>query len=401
MKNYLFLLISVVITPWQTNAAELDCRSDIPKCTDYGYQYTSCPGNYMACPFDKTFLQCDQEAYSNDFKFTADACISDKNGGWSTSTPLNTDSVNGDYYVVGTSGSSTPILCSYGAQQHASDTGILYHRHSTTEITNVPLLEYTHLVSGTNITGTLCLDSTEVTYDGMSTNDPTNLKSVLANITAKGCFYKYTMSTKNSSDQAKTLASTKPTCDDLGYKDSVLDCPGDYVVCPFDNAKVMCDMQAQAGEIKFSLQTADHDGWLLCDGRNLTGSGYENSELGKILTEKGKTTIPNGQALFLKITTGDTLVVSGSSIGQHSHRGGYDAVYRSVKSCGSTGNITYNSDLSYSVCGESLYSSDSYIDSSSDTTEHVYVYAPGDFEITNELRPKNMAANMFIYTGKL
>ncbi len=58
------------------------------------------------------------------------------------------------------------------------------------------------------------------------------------------------------------------TCGELGY--NVTDksqCPGRYFTCPFDADCVRCDHVATVGDIKYSSQTVDHDGWLRCNGR--------------------------------------------------------------------------------------------------------------------------------------
>ena len=63
--------------------------------------------------------------------------------------------------------------------------------------------------------------------------------------------------------------STLPSCDSLGYKDKVAECPSSSEVlkCPFDTTWGKCTRGPSIGDLKYSLKSSDHDGWLLCDGR--------------------------------------------------------------------------------------------------------------------------------------
>ena len=72
-----------------------------------------------------------------------------------------------------------------------------------------------------------------------------------------------------STSYAAINCSTLPTCDSLGYKDKVADCPSSSEVlkCPFDTAWGKCTRGPSIGDLKYSLKSSDHDGWLLCDGR--------------------------------------------------------------------------------------------------------------------------------------
>ena len=94
-----------------------------------------------------------------------------------------------------------------------------------------------------------------------------------------------------STSYAAINCSTLPTCESLGYTDKVAECPKVYswnatskklvatttpkaVICPFDTAKGRCLHDAKIGDLKYSLHTVDHEGWILCDGRSLSTTTY-------------------------------------------------------------------------------------------------------------------------------
>ena len=80
-----------------------------------------------------------------------------------------------------------------------------------------------------------------------------------------------------STSYAAINCGTLPTCESLGYTDTVTDCPKVYgwdtlskelrvtparkaVICPFDTAKGRCLHDAHVGDLKYSLNTENHDG---------------------------------------------------------------------------------------------------------------------------------------------
>ena len=68
---------------------------------------------------------------------------------------------------------------------------------------------------------------------------------------------------------------TQPTCEELGYTQASTDCGGKYVACPFDTSKVLCINAApKVGDLKYSLNPSNHDGWLRCDGTQYSTSQY-------------------------------------------------------------------------------------------------------------------------------
>lgn len=78
------------------------------------------------------------------------------------------------------------------------------------------------------------------------------------------------------SASAADTCTPAPSCSELGYTQSTSSCKGGkYVKCPFDTTKVACiSVEPRVGDIKYSLYPSDHDGWLLCDGREFKTSQY-------------------------------------------------------------------------------------------------------------------------------
>ena len=94
-----------------------------------------------------------------------------------------------------------------------------------------------------------------------------------------------------STSYAAINCSTLPSCDSLGYTDTVADCPKVYnwnasskklvatttpkaVICPFDMAKGRCLHDAKVGDLKYSLHAVNHEGWILCNGQSLDTTTY-------------------------------------------------------------------------------------------------------------------------------
>ena len=77
-----------------------------------------------------------------------------------------------------------------------------------------------------------------------------------------------------STSYAAINCSTLPTCESLGYTDTVTNCPGEVIKCPFDTAKGKCQRGPSVGDLKYSLNTANHNGWILCNGQSLDTTKY-------------------------------------------------------------------------------------------------------------------------------
>ena len=82
---------------------------------------------------------------------------------------------------------------------------------------------------------------------------------------------------------AETInCDTLPTCTELGYTENASDCVGKKTLCPFDKTKATCVDSPHVGDLKYSLYLANHDGWLLCDGKQYSQTTY--SKLYKLIS---------------------------------------------------------------------------------------------------------------------
>ena len=79
-----------------------------------------------------------------------------------------------------------------------------------------------------------------------------------------------------STSFAAINCGTLPSCDSLGYKDKVAECPSSSEVlkCPFDTTWGKCTRGPSVGDLKYSLNTGNHDGWILCNGQSLDTTKY-------------------------------------------------------------------------------------------------------------------------------
>lgn len=106
-----------------------------------------------------------------------------------------------------------------------------------------------------------------------------------------------------SSAFAAIDCGTLPSCDDLGFNQTKAACPDKYQICPFDKNKVVCIDSPAIGDVKHSLKSANHDGWLLCDGKGYDRTTY--SQLyGVIGTKFGGSgsnfNVPDYRGFFLR-----------------------------------------------------------------------------------------------------
>ncbi|MBS4774011.1 MAG: tail fiber protein, partial [Proteobacteria bacterium] len=63
-------------------------------------------------------------------------------------------------------------------------------------------------------------------------------------------------------------------CAALGFTDTITSCKGEYVKCPSDSTKGKCIDGPKVGDLKHSLYSSNHNGWLLCNGTQYSQSTY-------------------------------------------------------------------------------------------------------------------------------
>lgn len=83
-----------------------------------------------------------------------------------------------------------------------------------------------------------------------------------------------TILTSASSAFAAIDCATLPSCASLGYSESAGSCKGKYLTCPFDSSKIACLDSPAVGDLKYSLKSSNHNGWVLCDGTQYSTTTY-------------------------------------------------------------------------------------------------------------------------------
>ena len=121
-----------------------------------------------------------------------------------------------------------------------------------------------------------------------------------------------------STSYAAIDCASLPNCGDLGYSDTVAECPksvnGEEMVirCPFDagkadkEAKGKCIYEAAVGQIAYFTKAPDAaSGWLLCDGKSYPYAKYPQLA-SRIGTQFGGTkdntfNVPDYRGFFLRV----------------------------------------------------------------------------------------------------
>lgn len=203
---------------------------------------------------------------------------------------------------------------------------------------------------------------------------------------------------------AYSCEDDKPSCDEMGYKDQASWCPTDNIPCPYDTSKVKCLGTNKVGDVKFSRQTDDHDGWLLCDGRGFSQTLYP--ELRKLL---GRSYLPSYQgSYYLKPAVNKT---------QSQMNSGYGATLPNITGTIS-GMITYPGQMTTrsgafkktiipSITKNATESKTNgwWNDTSSivfDASSSSSIYGAKDERgVTGSVNPPHFLINTFIYAGKV
>lgn len=392
------LLFSTAVS---TTTYAFDCKKLSYNCGEYGYTNNKatlgyCTNGWVACPIDANYRRCDAEASSGDFKFSRVSV--------DTSKSWRTNSNQAGKFIQAASSSQSG--CALTNNSYESVSYYPSHTHAGgAELWGGTLLNFDRARASAYTTNNIWLDrqdraayTTSSSYSYYAgTAAPSASETRPYNYTVYG--YNYTGTTSGTITGYNVFTSsntTQPTCASLGYVHKTNQCPNatSYIVCPFDNTAVLCDLEAEAGEIKFSKRSGDHNGWLQVNngkgGRTLSniGDAYYNSELGK---KKNITTLPNYSAAFLRVTGGNAstsfTVPQNDAIADHSH---------AISNASIAGK---NSDKLYHKKGSDNYYApyDSYT-----TTLWTKVNSCSEGEsYCPETYPNYYGANVFIYTGLL
>ncbi len=396
LKYGLSAFVTIFMMSNITHSADFNClKLESKNCYKLGYQSTSCnDDNYIKCPFNTSYMYCDKEADVGDFKFS---WTNSSNGGWEDKT----DTHSGKFIVATNNYSSSYCAYGIGVGETLTSTSYKAHSHGSMTFTSGGFNCGTYYSQGQCITGFPTEGTDRIYYTSGTTVTNSGTTGTLVPVHKTARLYSFLGNTDeifgNTDIAPETyMQNANINCETLGYTDTVSNCPNQvakdgYVVCPFDSTKVKCDLEAKAGEIKYSFDTnlADvHDGWILCDGRTFAsidasfGSGYSKSELASLL---GTGSVPSYKGVFLKVGNASTSL-NLDTVPAHSHEA-TGAHYQ-----GSHPEQNWYCTDRNDKFTAMQFSTSSYPSSYSGTT---------DESSGTETRPANFAVNMYIYSGRL
>ena len=208
-----------------------------------------------------------------------------------------------------------------------------------------------------------------------------------------------------STSYAAINCSTLPTCESLGYTDTVTNCPGEVLKCPFDTAWGKCTRGPSVGDLKYSLNTANHNGWILCNGQSLDTTKYA-ALYGIIKSNYGmdgtKFRVPDYRGFFLRAYGAASVNKSLSSFGGSENNSLKDPqkeqlpnitgwFSQTALSPGASGAFSLGAKHRNGF-GSSIYET-AEINFNASSSNSIY-------KDNGHVIPANYAANIFIYAGK-
>ena len=213
----------------------------------------------------------------------------------------------------------------------------------------------------------------------------------------------------STSAYAAINCATPPTCAELGYTDTVANCSGDSIKCPFDTSVGKClSAGAVVGQIGYFPYTVSDTKWIKCDGRFLHKDAYP--ELYAVLKN---TFGGSGSAFRVPDYAGDFVRVYGGNSGSVTTRQteglpniyGYispfdDALY-------TQGNFTPTMSGVFSTSKGFSYDAESSghgeAKSGADGTRIIFDASKYNaiYGASSHVTPVNTAVNAYIYAGKV
>ncbi|MBE6459353.1 MAG: tail fiber protein, partial [Alphaproteobacteria bacterium] len=196
-------------------------------------------------------------------------------------------------------------------------------------------------------------------------------------------------------DATKAYCVDEITCASLGFTDTIAECPGSYVKCPSDATKGKCDFEASPGDLKYSLRTSDHNGWLLCNGRSYSSAQYP--ELYSAISGSFGTNLPSYSGYFLKAAA-----TSSASTFKTAQEAGLPNITGYFSAGLGAQNGSYK-DGSGAISKSSTYNMAMKGGNSDDWGRNFYFNASKSNSIygkSSTVTPQNYSANVFIYTGR-
>ena len=196
-------------------------------------------------------------------------------------------------------------------------------------------------------------------------------------------------------DSTKAYCADDTTCAALGFTDTISECPGSYVKCPSDATKGKCDFEASPGDLKYSLRTSDHNGWLLCNGRSYSSTQYP--ELYTAISGSFGTSLPNYSGYFLKAvaTTSASSLKTAQAAGLPNITGYFSAGIGKLNGSYLSGRGAITLSSTYNMAMKGGDSDDWGRNFKFDASNYNSIYGN-----STTVTPQNYSANVFIYAGR-
>ena len=178
-------------------------------------------------------------------------------------------------------------------------------------------------------------------------------------------------------------------CASLGYTDKKEYCPGNFVSCPTDEDAVRCQFDAKPGDLKYSLRTADHDGWLLCNGTTYDKKKWP--ELYAVIGDTFGNKLPNYSGYFLKgaATSSQSTFKTSEAAGLPNITGQITGLRNEGVNVSGAIQMTYGSASGKHSSGGSKYTF------TFDASKSNSIYGR-----SSTVTPANYKANIFIFAGR-
>ena len=220
------------------------------------------------------------------------------------------------------------------------------------------------------------------------------MKKNLSIIVITGCFFLY------GKAGAEINCQTLPSCSSLGYTDTIKNCAGNRLVCPFDATQGLCIKDADPGDVKYSVKDELGNGWLKCDGTKYSKIMYPQlyAAIGNNFGGSGNIfKVPDYRGYFLR--------VKGTSAALNNNI--YTAQADGLPNLSGTSSIVFY-DANNSLSTSGVFSSSNVGTAGYDSGKYNLGQGTITFSASNYnsiygkssyVTPRNYALNAFIYGG--
>ena len=181
-------------------------------------------------------------------------------------------------------------------------------------------------------------------------------------------------------------------CMSMGYATQKTRCSDTFIPCPFEPTFGMClAPQHAVGDLKYSWKTANHDGWLLCNGQTFDKNNYPD-----LYSLLGKNTVPSYSGYFLKGAASTSV-----STFKTSQAAGLPNITGKVGLQGPEYSYSEGISGAFSISPKG----DNYGKGHTKGANSVYINFDASksnsiYGKSTTVTPQNYSANIFIYAGK-